>query len=52
MQTAQEIINDLLEDGFSHDEIAVAMLDGEYLAGLGIDQDTAEDIYDICEKQL
>lgn len=46
---AQKIISDLREDGFTDGQIKAAMTDGEYLAKAGIDQDTAEEIFNAIE---
>lgn len=43
---AQEIIKELLAQGYDMKQIADVMCDGECLKALDIDQDTAEDVYD------
>ena len=48
-EKSTKIINSLLEDGYDWEQIAESMLDGEWLKSEGIDQETAEEIYDICK---
>ena len=43
---AQAIVDDLLSQGRTPDDIRRAMEDGEYLGAEGISQDVAEDIHD------
>lgn len=41
----KQLISDLKKDGFDDQQIIEAMCDGLYLLQAGIDQDTAEEVY-------
>ena len=47
-----KIIKSLLEDGYDWIQIAESMIDVEWLELEGIDQETAEEIYDICKEWI
>jgi uncharacterized protein (UPF0335 family) len=44
---ARDIIEDLRAQGYDDKQISDAMADGEYLGKAGIDQDAAEEVYNI-----
>jgi len=46
---AKQIIEDLKENGFDESQILDAMCDGSFLDSEGIDQETAEEIHEICK---
>lgn len=52
MEKAHDILENLLDAGFNYIEIQDALEDGEYLHKMGIDQETAEEVYFLVEKQI
>lgn len=49
-KTAKLLIEELTSKGITKADIADAMCDGNFLKDAGINQDTAEEIYDFCKK--
>jgi uncharacterized protein YebE (UPF0316 family) len=50
-QTAQEIYDSLIEQGYDAAQIVAATCDGEALGAIGItEQETAEDLYAIAKN--
>lgn len=51
MSKAQELFEKLTEDGFDEKQVKEAMCDGEYLEKAGIDQDTADELFNILWEE-